>query len=181
MNKRKLPLVIFLTIVGTILFIVIASTVTHTIIEENSFSSKESKTRFSEITYEVPDMFEESHYSTFRDYRYNSKEAYLDIEVSTVEKSLYKDADNYIKERVIIKLTDKVSELKEIEINGIKMHTVTVESKNDTTYYYSMETTNYIYLFEFQISDYKNGNREDIDTNPCFTTKEKVLYSIKLK
>ncbi|MBQ8131479.1 MAG: hypothetical protein IJ193_03220 [Bacilli bacterium] len=142
---------------------------------------RENKELFSELSFEIPEGFKEDDYSTMKFVSYDNNSVYFNLDITAREKSYYKTAEEFLKDEVYFSLDDEVGELKEEEINGIKMVTLEAKKKYGDEYYYSMESSNYIYFFKFNIRDYEDGDREDIDSNPCLTAKNKILYSIKLK
>ena len=71
--------------------------------------------------------------------------------------------------------------MEELKINNNKVLYLSVKTKNEIVYYYGVEGTEKYYMLEYKIHDYKNGDRTDLDTNICYTAKDEMLNSIKIK
>ena len=50
-----------------------------------------------------------------------------------------------------------------------------------TEYYYALASNNYYYLFNYIILDDLKGDRENLDSSICYSSREKIISSIKLK
>jgi len=146
-------------------------------------NSKEKQIdEFKEISYNVPSVFKKDDDYTFsKYYDYEENNVNCTISFSASDKSIYKNKEDWFKGTFTFTLNDKVSDLKEEEINGNKVLFIEKKSEKVTDYYYGFESTNYYYLINYNIYDYKDGDREDIDTNKCFTLRENIISSVKLK
>ncbi len=171
-NKKAIPVFVVLFIV--IVFVIFFKTRN----SDNLFSDN----LFSEISYEVPSNFEsEEDYTYSRYYRYYDNDVYCNLSVSADESTIYGDFKEWFANSVHFNLNDKVSELKEITINGNEMYYVDKKSKNSTVYYYGVKSSNYYYSITYTLNDYENGDRADIETNLCYTAKNQIINTVKVK
>ena len=136
---------------------------------------------FAEISYEVPSKFESSDYTYSRHYSYYDNDVYCNLNIESDDSSIYDDFKDWFMNSVHFNLSDKISELKEITINGHEMYYVDKKSKNSTVYYYGVKSSNYYYSITYTLNDYENGDRADIDTNLCYTAKDKIISTIQVK
>ena len=150
---------------------------------ESDDYNEENKKRFSEISFNVPEVFEEDKdYIYLREFYYKGDNVYCYVNFSASDKSTYSDdKETWFKKQIRFSLNDKVSELEEVDIYDNKAYKVTVQSGKDFDYYYGFESTNHYYLLDYQITDYNEETNEDIQTNPCYKYIDEIVYSIKLK
>ncbi len=147
--------------------------------------SKKEKERmeimFEEITYNVPSEFKYDDYYATKDYRYSDNEVYCNFTIRSSNKEYYDNLEKWFKERINFNLNDKVSELNEVDINGKTFLNINRENIHEKIYYYGVSSSNYNYFIEYIISDYKNGDREDINDNLCYNSLDKIISSINVK
>ena len=150
---------------------------------DNDDYNEENKKRFSEISFDVPDVFEEDKdYIYLREYYYRDDDVYCYISFHVSDKTAYTDdKETWFKKQIRHSLNDKVSELEEVDIYDNKAYKVTIQSGKDVDYYYGFESTNHYYLLDYQITDYNEETNENIRTNPCYKYMDEIVYSIKLK
>lgn len=172
----KFILVMFGIIVFFVLFIIVSSYIKETKFEKKYEIEKEKE--FEEIEYVIPEMFEKSEDYTSYSYGENNVHCYAYFYAS---KKYDYNFETWFKERVHITLDDEVSKLEETIVDGRKGYHVNVKSGRRDEHYYGFESTNYYYSLSYSITDYKNGDREDKDTNPCYIAEHKIIDSIKLK
>ncbi len=140
---------------------------------------------FDEITYNVPDKFDNDKYDYLRSMSYSENDLYCYIDIESYEKGYYRDAKKVIENNVHFDLKDEVSDLEEFNDTGKNGYKIDVKTMDDLSLqymsYYSIESSNYVYLIKYSIYDYNKGDREDLDTNICYTSKDKFIKSIKVK
>ena len=133
------------------------------------------------LSYEIPEYFKISYSSNnYKTYRYEENSVYCNISITT--RDYYDDALEAIK-ATNVKISDNVSEIKEIDLNGNSAYALEVESTDnlEKTYYYMLKIKNHIYSIEYEIRDYEKGDRTDGDTNKCFSAREEFVNSIMIK
>jgi hypothetical protein len=140
---------------------------------------------FDEITYNVPDKFDNDKYDYLRSMSYSENDLYCYIDIESYEKGYYRDAKKVIENNVHFDLKDEVSDLEEFSVSGRKAYKINIKSMGDlyleNTSYYSIDSTNFVYLIKYTIYDYKKGDREDLNTNICYTSKDTFIKSIQVK
>lgn len=174
MNKKLLwiPIVILFIIVFVFLLNIIIK----------GLNSYNYENLFTEISYEIPSKFDKDEdYAYSRYYNYNDNSVYCSFSINVTEKDYYDDINDWFKENIRINLNDKVSELKEVVINNTKMLYIEKKSKGSLDYYYGVETPSYFYLLKYNIDDYENGDRSDLDYNYCYNAKDKIIASVNVK
>ncbi len=66
--------------------------------------------------------------------------------------------------------------------NGITIYQFKYNKDTTTTeYYYALASKNFYYLFKYIIFDNLNGDRGNLDSSICYSSREKIISSIKLK
>lgn len=172
MKNKKVVIIIAVVIFVACFVLILLASIISDLLEE-----KKSNARYDEISYEVPSEFTgSSHY-----YSYYGDSISCHIDVDAYEKDSYESPKKVLEDNVYFQLDDEVSDLKEEEFNGIKMYYVSKKNSASEEYYYAFESTNYIYSFEYDISDYLHGDREDSENNICYTAMDKIISSIKVK
>ncbi len=174
---------IVISIVGVVIIAFIGLVVFHFIsqITNNKKEKEEMELRFKEITFSVPSEFEYEPYYTIKDYSYSDNGVYCNFAIRSSDKEYYDSLEEWFKERINFNLNDKVSELKEVDINGKTFLNINKEYVNEKSYYYGVSSSNYNYFIEYTISDYMNGDREDINDNLCYNSFDKIISSINVK
>ena len=146
--------------------------------------SRDYKDDYKEIEYEKPEKFSKSDDTySFIGHYYSDDNISCNISISSYAKEYYDSKEDVLR-YISVQVSNKVTGPEDVDINGYKVKKLTVESNDyakDTDYYYIFESTNYYYKVEYSISDYAKGDRTDLDTNPCLTSKDNFLNSIKLK
>ena len=172
MKNKKVVIIIAVVIFAVCFVLMLLASIISDLLEE-----KETNTRYDELSYEVPSKFKgSSHY-----YSYYEDSVSCHIDFDAYEKNSYESPKKVLEDNVYFQLDDEVSDLKEEEFNGIKMYYVSKKNSASEEYYYAFESTNYIYSFEYDISDYLHGDREDSENNICYTAMDKIISSIKVK
>ena len=132
---------------------------------------------FSEIKYQIPSELESDDELTL--YYYGDD---ISCEADFYSSEKYdEEFETWFKGEIRVDLNDEVSEIKELTIGGKKAYFVEVKNEDEIAHYYGLESTNYYYLFNYNISDDLNQDREDKDTNVCYVSENKILDSIVLK
>ena len=178
-NNRKIDkialiiIIIFLIIFISILVPLIAKTITN----KNNYSDEEVITE--KLEYKIPKQFKKSEYGDY--YRYDADDIDCSFEIEDRNKSFsYETLEEYLKDNIMVYLSNKVSDIKEIEINNMKWLYIEVKTKYGEEYYYGLEGTENYYMIKYSIRDSKKGDRNDINTNLCYTSKDKIINSIKI-
>lgn len=181
-NKKSITvetiagLIIIIFIVAIIIFCIVASNIHY-----NENNNIEKQDDFENLSYEIPEYFKISYSSNnYKTYRYEENSVYCNISITT--RDYYDDALEAIK-ATNVKISDNVSEIKEIDLNGNSAYALEVESTDnlEKTYYYMLKIKNHIYSIEYEIRDYEKGDRTDGDTNKCFSAREEFVNSIMIK
>lgn len=179
MKRSHILLIVICTIVATIIGICILNTFFANVIEKYDDASNSSE--FDEIVYEVPSSFEKDGMYTYsKYYSASDNNVYCHINVDSSNK-YYTEYEDWFKHNVMVQLSDKVSEIKELNINGNKVLHVTVETDSSKYYYYGIESSNHYYMFKYSISDYMKGDIPDIDKNACYNSVDLLVSSINIK
>jgi len=178
MKKKKAIMYILLAILGLIVCIEIIFKILHKM--QDNIDEKEKAKTFEEISYTIPKEFErdEEYYGKY--YNYVGDSIYCGVFIYSYEK-YYDDFLEWFKNQIHINLNDSVSEIEEIELNNKKVYSVEIKNENEIEYHYGIESSNYYYSIEYYISDRLKGDRVDMDTNPCYVSKDKIISSIKIK
>ena len=177
MDKDKKGLIIGITIiVGILALTLIFGSPSR--INNNKDYEKERENEFSEIEYKVPKYFDKDEGIYYRDYSYSKNSIYCDLSVSNYDKKYYKSPQEILEKVVTFTLADEVSGIQELDLS-VKGKQLIIKGEDETNYYYSIESSNYYYLFDYEITDYKNGDREDATTNKCITSREKIIDTIR--
>ena len=145
----------------------------------------DNKFELSEITYTAPEGFEEDIGYNSMYYDYKDDFVYCDIRIRSYDKETYdddfKDAKEMLKNTTYAYLSETVGEVEEVVIGNKTGYRVMITSPKETNYYYGVESTKYIYKIEYEIRDYKNGDRPDLETNKCYTSLDKFIESVQVK
>ena len=175
-NKKQLFIGLGIGFVVAIIAIVIIAKV----VENIEYSDREEKKALKNISYKISDKFEKDdygyaiYYSYYNDnischFRINANENYYDE---------YKDGSDYLKRRIYFTYNDKVSEIKEVELNNYKWYYLTKESDGDIEYIYATLKDDNIYELKYDINDYVNG---DGTSNFCANEYDKIISTVKFK
>ena len=138
---------------------------------------KEQEKEFSEISYDLPDAFEDdsSYYS--KRFSIEDENYYCSGYINSTHKRLYEDMDYWFKGTVNFNLNDEVSELERKKYNNNEVLVINKKNKDRYTYYYGLKSSNYYYDIEYMINDYSNGD----GLGTCLKYMDDLLESVKLK
>lgn len=180
-NDEKGVFVKIFGIIGSIIALIIIVSVVSGKVEEQKYR-EEDKKMYNEIKYEVPDELENDsdlYHPWFSKYE---RDYSCFFTVYANKKEYYDSMEEYLKTAVSANIGDEVSEIEELEFQE-KMYSVSVTKKktSEVDYYYVVESKNYYYELKYHIMDYQKGDRDDIDTNVCYTSKDKILKTILTK
>ena len=177
MNKKGFTLVEILAVIiilGIVLVIVIS---TKNAVEDKKYDDMQ-KREFSEIEYIIPSEFESD--DNFIMSNYYEDDVYCGAYFYASSK-YDTNLEEWFKQRVTVSLDDEVGEVKELTIGGKKAYSIEVKTKYKVEHYYGLESSNYYYMFNYYIDDDLKQDRNDIDTNICYISENKILDSIVLK
>ena len=136
---------------------------------------------FGEISYDVPSGFELDEYYGSKYYNFESDGIYCSFFIDADDGKYRDDLKKWFSGRIYYSLNDEIGELKELTINDSKMYYIDKKSNYSTEYYYGISSSNYYYFITYRITDYDNGDREDIDSNLCYNSKDEIISTIKVK
>ena len=148
-------------------------------IEDNTYNKK-YKEALNKISVNVPDKFEKKSYGDSISYHLYEDDTSCNfyIDVNKESYNHYKDGKEYLEERTYITLKDKVSEIKEIELNDYKWYYLTIEKNGNIEHHYATIKDNIIYELDYSIHDYSNGENPN---NYCASIKDEIISTVKLK
>lgn len=135
----------------------------------------------SDISFDIDDRFEANIYDSSGYYHYYSDDISCNFDVSYYDNYKYNSGNDYLRDMVMFSLNDEVSEIKEIELNGYKWYYMSVDSDGKKSYYYATIKSDKVYELEYDISDYKRGDRTEDESNFCYSEYDKIISSVKLK
>ena len=168
---KKVYIIIFVVIILVVIFI-------FCFIKDNVI---ESGNNLSDISFDIDNRFEANIYDSSGYYHYYSDDISCSFDVSYYGNYKYNSGNDYLRDMVMFSLNDEVSEIKEIELNGYKWYYMSVDSGDKKTYYYATIKNDKVYELEYDISDYKRGDRTEDESNFCYSEYDKVISSVKLK
>ena len=140
--------------------------------------------KMTEVDYTNPEKFENSrNESDYVSYNYYGKNISCYYTINIDDYYDYQEGREYLENNVSVLLSDKVSEIKEDNINGSIWYSMNVESKGKyTTYYYVTCRGEKTYELEYRIYDYERGDYEEgDDDNYCKTSLDELVASLKIK
>ena len=173
-NNKKIVLVI-----AIVFIILIIGIISVRVYLENHYYY-DDKEDYNEISYTTPKGLESGDY--FDDYySYYGDDISCSFSVNASDKYYNKDFKKWFENNIRVSLSDKVGEMKEISIGNTTGYYIDVQTDTRKEYYYGVESTNHYYLLEYNIYDDLNGDRPDLETNICYTAKDKIIESIKVK
>ena len=179
-ENNKLVLIIIFALFAPFLTAVVIFFTVYFITDIHMKQNEKKNKEEYDISYAIPKEFDKSSYGEF--YNYGENDIYCTLDIQERKKEYYeKTLEEYLKDNITVTLNDKVNDIEEIKINNIKMLHLSVKKKYSLIDYYGIEGTEKYYMLEYKISDYKNGDRKDINDNLCYTAKDKILNSIKIK
>ncbi len=118
-------------------------------------------------------------------YRYEDTGVFCHFFISSFKKreysGKYEGAKEILESTVPVYLNEKVSGIEETMVGNKEGYYVKVTGQRGTNYYYTVEGTNYIFKIEYEIDDYDNDDRGDIDTNICYNSLDSFINSIVVK
>ena len=174
---KKLNIIIIVIVV--IILVIILGAFIQEKLEYSQYEKKE-KEALKNISVKLPKKFEKNTYSNSISYYLYDEDTSCNfsINVNTNSYKHYVDGKDYLEENTYITLKDKVSEIKEIELNNYKWHYLSVEKNSNLSYHYATKKENTIYELEYRINDYTNGEETN---NYCANIKDEIISSVKIK
>ena len=179
--KKKIKMPMWVAVLVGIIFIIVFIFVLLKFVYEVDFNNKyeeERKLELSEINYVIPEEFEK--YKSIESYSLDENDVYCRAYISASKKYNW-EFEEWFKGQIYSDLNTEVSSIEELDVNGKVAYRVDTKRSNSEEHNYGFESTNYFYLVSYKITDYKNGDREDLDTNKCFTSEYKIINSITLQ
>ena len=132
------------------------------------------------ISYDISNKFKESEYSGGY-YHYYGNNVSCTFDVDSFSTYNYFNGSDYIKDRITFTLNDKVSDIKEVDLNGYKWFYFGVDGGNNKEYYYATIKDDKGYLLKYEISDYLRGDSNKDRDSFCYTEYDKIISSVRFK
>ena len=164
-------------IIGAIIFVIVIFVIYK--VNDNIYDDDYYK-YLDNIDYKVSSEFEESKYSKGY-YRYYNDDISCNFSIDSFSTYSYKDGSEYLKDDIRFTLNDKVSDINEVDLNGYKWYSLTVEHNNEISYYYATVKDDNGYLLEYKIRDYNNGDYGNSKENFCYVEYDRIISSISFK
>lgn len=148
--------------------------------ETKSELSRDEYIRMNEITFDVPLEFEAFYDEKNAIFEYKEDDSLsckLFVSRNKPEYHIYEWFKSQIRYyNVNIDYNSKFVQ------NGITIYQFEYDKDpTRTEYYYALASNNYYYLFNYIIFDDLKGDRENLDSSICYSSREKIISSIKLK
>lgn len=140
---------------------------------------------FKEISYVIPSVFEKDEdYTYSRYYNFKDDNIYCYVSIQSYEKKYYdEDREIWFKDQIRVTLNDRVSELEKNDIQNNNALFIEVEKSDNKTfdYYYGFVSSNYYYLVDYNIDSYNREENKDIKDSSCYSYRDEIIHSIRLK
>ena len=170
---------IIFIIIGGVLFLVTISII---FFIQDKISDLEYKKYhekdFDEIEYVIPREFESD--EAYKTYHYYNDDIQCRADFYSFSKYNL-DFKDWFKGTIVVSLDDEIGEIEELTIGGKKAYYVEVKTKYRVEHYYGIESTNHYYSFNYSIYDNLKQDREDLDSNVCYISENRIVDSIVLK
>lgn len=140
----------------------------------------DDKDYLSNISYDISSEFDSSIYDSSRYYHYYGDYISCNFSVNYFNTYNISNGEEYLKNRINITLSDKVSDIEEVDINNYKWYYMKVDSGDTIKYYYATIEKDIGYELEYNIHDYLRGDSNSNDRF-CFDEYDKIISSVKLK
>ena len=144
---------------------------------EDSFDDEEDYLK--DISYDVPREFEKSEYGEY--YHYYGDDVSCHFEVMDFSTYSSKSGKEYLENNVSFYLSDEVSEIKEVDLNGDLWYSFSKKNDSGISYYYAIVKDDKGYCLEYTIRDYYHGDYSGNENNFCKASYGEVISSVKLK
>ena len=142
--------------------------------EDSSYYEEEY---LKNISYNVPEKFERSKYGEY--YHYYGDGISCDFEVREISVYSYKSGKEYLENNVSVYLSDEVSDVKEVDLNGDMWYSFSKKNSDGVSYYYATVRDDKGYYLEYEIRNYHHGDYSG--NNFCNASYGEVISSVKLK
>ena len=131
------------------------------------------------ISYDVPREFEKSKYGEY--YHYYGDNVSCNFEIDDFSTYSYKNGKEYLENNVSVHLSDEVSDVKEVDLNGDMWYSFSGKNSNGISYYYAVVKEDKGYFLEYEISDYYHGDYSNGENNFCKASYGEIISSVRLK
>mgnify|MGYP003291176986 CR=1 FL=1 len=166
--------VFLLTFIITTVFVYFATVSTTSYIKHEFDNTMKEMQKDDYFDYTIPKEFKAGTISDYyKRYSFYGDNSYCSINIQNSSSRLYDDTTEYLKHRVYVSGTDKVSEITQKDINGELWLHQTVETSYSKKYYYAIENKDRYHVIIYEINRDKD--------NFCSKSHEKFLSSLKLK
>lgn len=175
-NKKQLIIGLIIGFIVAVIFIIVLAKV----VTDVEYSDREEKKALKQLKYEISDKFEKDNYGYAIYHSYYEDNINCRFNIHTYDNYYddYKDGNEYLRDRINFTYNDKVSEIKEVELNNYKWYYMSKEKNEDIEYIYATIKDNIVYELEYEITDYAKG---DGTSSFCSSQYDKVISSIKFK
>ena len=144
--------------------------------EDNSYYGEEY---LKNISYGVPREFEKSKYGEY--YHYYGDDVSCNFVVRDFSTYSSKSGKEYLENYVSVHLSDEVSDVKEVDLNGDMWYYFSSKNRGNISYYYAIVKEDKGYYLEYTIRDDKNGDYSNGENNFCKASYGEIISSVKLK
>ena len=131
------------------------------------------------ISYDVPREFEKSEYGEY--YHYYGDDVSCHFEVMDFSTYSSKSGKEYLENYVSVHLSDEVSDVKEVDLNGDMWYYFSSKNRGNISYYYAIVKEDKGYYLEYTIRDDKNGDYGNGENNFCKVSYGEIISSVTLK
>ena len=138
-------------------------------------SKKDTTDSIKNISYTIPKGFTKSKYESenYKSYSYTKDDKYCNIGIEAYDyKSLYKDAEEYIKANVYVSAEDTINPIDKITLNNTTWIHMSTENEYQTKDIYAKKEGNTFYKIETRNTKYQPS---------CTEEYQKILNSITEK
>ena len=167
----------FLIVGGILIFIVILGCGLYNVYKVNYDDDNRD---LDLITYDIPSEFEKSEYGVYYHY-YGEDNISCSFHMDSFYVNRYLSGKSYLENNVFVYLSDEVSEIKEVNLNGDIWYSFYKKNGGKMIYYYATVKDNLGYYFEYGIDDYENGDYEGEVSDFCYSSLDKIISSIRIK
>ncbi len=129
------------------------------------------------ISFVISDKFSVSKYSRGY-YSHYDNDVSCNFIVEDYYGDVYSDGSEYLKKYVYFTLSDEVSDIEEVTLNGYPWYFMRVDNKNGVSYYYSTIWNGTGYKIEYSIRNYGLDNNRN---SFCYMEYDEVISSVKFK
>ena len=128
--------------------------------------------------YEDNSYYEEEY---LKNISYDGDDVSCHFEVMDFSTYSSKSGKEYLENYVSVHLSDEVSDVKEVDLNGDMWYYFNSKNRGNISYYYAIVKEDKGYYLEYTIRDDKNGDYGNGENNFCKASYGEIISSVKLK